>query len=208
MLIRFRKFDLNLCTGKLIYWYLGEKSPNREMNQIFIKNLHTLAVEDENLREKYKKLISIDLIPEVYKANRNYYVNDQAVYPDRHQEPKLFKNNLKLKKKVNLLFNKDISSALVDQALLEKLPKKAYFIIYECDQVKDDGLIFAKRLELAGIEVKVIRKNIYFNLFEIIEKKKRKKNISVHIITHIFVFKNRLHFTKTATTVKLNLLIQ
>lgn len=142
-------------TGKLIYWYLGETNLNREMNEVFINNLHTLAVEDENLREKYKKLISIDLIPEVYKKNRDYYGDEMFIYPSRHEEPRLLKNNLKIKKKINFLFNKDISPALVDQTLLQKMPPKAYFIIYECDQVKDDGLIFAKRLELAGIDVKI-----------------------------------------------------
>ncbi len=154
-----------MFTGKLIYWYLGETNLNREMNEVFINNLHTLAVEDENLREKYKKLISIDLIPEVYKKNRDYYGDEMFIYPSRHEEPRLLKNNLKIKKKINFLFNKDISPALVDQTLLQKMPPKAYFIIYECDQVKDDGLIFAKRLELAGIDVKVRRIFFSFDLF-------------------------------------------
>lgn len=168
----FPKGIISYCsfyTGKLIYWYLGEASPTKEMNAVFLNNLHTLAIDDETTREKYKKLTDIDLIPEVYKINKTYY--SSVTYPDRPEEPNVFKTNPKIKKTVSLLFNKEISSALVDQTLLEKQPRKAYFIVYECDQVKDDGLIHAQRLRNAGVDVKVnfqFKKDFSFKMFQLI----------------------------------------
>lgn len=145
---------MSFYTGKLVFWYLGITNSTREMNRIFIRNLHTLALDDEELRTKYKKLISTDLIEDKYK--KDYYETYKTTYPERKEEPNLLKTDFKLKELIKTIFIKEISASLMDESLIKKMPNKAYFIIYECDQLKDDGLIFAKRLELAGIDVKVI----------------------------------------------------
>lgn len=141
--------------GKLVYWYLGIPNSTKEMNEIFINNLHTLAIDDEDLREKYRHLTDLNMIPERYKTGRDYY-SKIPVFPSRSSEPSLFKSDPKLKNIIKNLFSKEISTSLSDDEILKKFPR-AYFIIYECDQLKDDGLIFANRLELAGINVKVMR---------------------------------------------------
>ena len=96
---------------------------------------------------------ALDLISDKYKTNPDYY--SETIFPSRSEEPMLFKNDPKLKNLIKVLFNKEISTLLSDDLILKKFPKKTYFIIYECDQFKDDGLIYAKRLESAGIDVKV-----------------------------------------------------
>ena len=149
-------------TGKLVYWYLGITNPSKEMNELFINNTHTLAIDDDSLRDKYNELININLIPDCYKQGRDYYKT--PVFPQRADEPNLFKKDPKFKNMIKCLFEKEMSTSVVDDLVLKKFPQKAYFIIYECDQLKDDGLIFAQRLQTAGVDVKVIVLNYIFML--------------------------------------------
>lgn len=144
-------FSFNI--GKPILWYLGIENPDNELLNIFYNNLHSLSLNDNKLFEKYKSMTDFNIIPDIYK-NCDYYNNKNNLFPQKDQEPIIFKNK-NIKKTIRRIFNNNISPALVDDDILKKMPKKAYFIIYENDMLKDDALIFAKRLEMANIHVKI-----------------------------------------------------
>ena len=55
------------------------------MNELFINNTHTLAIDDDSLRDKYNELININLIPDCYKDVFNSKSGfAEAIKKDKH----------------------------------------------------------------------------------------------------------------------------
>ena len=62
--------------------------------------------------------------------------------------------NAYINTQIKKLFHHEISPLLADEKYLVGLPK-AYFIILEWDELKDEGLLYAERLKENNVEVKV-----------------------------------------------------
>ncbi|KAJ6658804.1 hypothetical protein lerEdw1_019726 [Lerista edwardsae] len=95
----------------------------------------------EALRLKYRKWISADLIPEEFKV-RGYQPEDFALRqfkPKLHEEMKVF-------------FDVRFSPLLAEDATIRKLPQ-TFILTCEFDPLRDDGLLYKKRLEDHGIPV-------------------------------------------------------
>ncbi|XP_060115600.1 arylacetamide deacetylase-like 4 [Heteronotia binoei] len=95
----------------------------------------------EDLKRKYSKWVSADLIPEEFKT-RGYKPQDPALY---RFKPQVYEQ---IKEVLDVTF----SPLLVEDAVIRKLPQ-AYILICEFDVVRDDGLLYKKRLEDNGIPV-------------------------------------------------------
>ncbi len=142
-------------------WLAGIENPTVEMELAIQSNNHTLLVEDESLRQKYKSLLNIDLIPSKYKANKIYYDGytskkmQDFVYPSKLDKNNILRKDKKLAKALKTILTPDASPCLADDDLLKLLPK-AYFIVFEWDSLKDDGLLYAERLRRNGVDTTVV----------------------------------------------------
>lgn len=144
--------------ARLSLFHMGLVRVNKAQEDFLIKNYHTLLLNEPELKRKYEKFLSIDLIPEAYKKDRLYYSNfaslNDYVYPAEAPEYDLEKLDDEFVKLLKNLFNWNISPGLVDDELLKNQPN-TLVLICEHDTRKDEGLIYAERLRLADNAVEV-----------------------------------------------------
>ena len=147
---------------KLSSWYLGiteHDSGYYELLESFHKNEHNFLINDIDLLNKFKSYMDPNKIPSEFKQGKSYYrdyenVKD-SVFPVKDLDDKhVLIRDSNINSLVKKLFNRDISPLLADQKYLVGLPK-AYFIIFEWDELKDEAILYAERLKEANVEVKV-----------------------------------------------------
>uniref|UniRef100_A0ACB8EEH0 Uncharacterized protein n=1 Tax=Sphaerodactylus townsendi TaxID=933632 RepID=A0ACB8EEH0_9SAUR len=95
----------------------------------------------EDLKRKYSKWVSADLIPDEFKT-RSY----------KPQDPALYKFKPQVYEQMKEVLEETFSPMLVEDAVIRKLPQ-TYMLICEFDVVRDDGLLYKKRLEDNGVPV-------------------------------------------------------
>jgi len=175
--------QVGLNLTKMAMWYLGICESDEKYLDILdgIKKLdHFALIEDEILLKKYKSYLDPKKIPDQYKKDKSYYKEYESIKNTIYPNSKLDKNNVLLKNtyintQVKKLFHREISPLLADDKYLTGLPK-AYFIILEWDELKDEGLLYAERLKENNVDVSVrfyekgfhgmatmFFKNLYFN---------------------------------------------
>ena len=144
---------------KFPLWYLGITNITDEIQQEFRTRNHTLLL-DRSVRLKLRSYINpFELIPEKYRKGRDYYesykkfVSIRDDYQELDEDSVLIRDK-NLKKRVKLLFTDRISPLFTESSDLSLLPK-TYMIVCEWDSLKDEGLMFAQRLKLADVHVKV-----------------------------------------------------
>ena len=144
---------------KLILWYLGEMDVSNAMENAVSSNEHVLLIEDVETRKKYADCLDSNMIPDIYKTGKSYYNNytkfiNSELITSKMSNQSIFKKNLIFANSVKSLFNEDVSPGLANDELLEKLPK-AYVIVCEIDELKDEDIIYAERLRKNGVNVKI-----------------------------------------------------
>ncbi len=175
--------QVGLKLTKMAMWYLGICESDEKYSDILdgIKRLdHFGLIEDEILLKKYKSYLDPNKIPDQYKKDKSYYKEYESIKNTIYPNSKLDENNVLLKNtyintQVKKLFHREISPLLADDKYLTGLPK-AYFIILEWDELKDEGLLYAERLKENNVDVSVrfyekgfhgmatmFFKNLYFN---------------------------------------------
>ncbi|KAJ7412414.1 hypothetical protein WISP_97139 [Willisornis vidua] len=123
----FRKLVLYFC-----FRYLN-KEPT--VLEDVLQNCHV----PESMRHKYKKWVSADLIPDEFKI-RGYVPPKPTSYkPEVHEA---------IKEILALTF----SPLLAEDSIICQLPE-AYIVTCEFDVLRDDGLLYKKRLEDNGVRV-------------------------------------------------------
>jgi acetyl esterase/lipase len=93
--------------------YLGQTFVKNNTHMID-SNQHTLLVENQELKQKFKRFLSTDLIPEKYKQGKSYYkeyekLKDEDIYPEKLEENSPLAYNIELRKRLTDLFSADIS---------------------------------------------------------------------------------------------------
>ena len=147
---------------KLVSWYIGiyENDPGYlEFLESLKNHHHWTLIEDKELLKKYKSYLDPKRIPEKYKSNKDYYKDYESTESIVYPTYKLEKNNILLRDlnintQVKKLFNKEISPMLVDRTQLLGLPK-AYFVLFEFDELKDEGILYAEKLQEANVDVDI-----------------------------------------------------
>lgn len=144
---------------KLVLWYLGETDASNEMENAVSSNEHVLLIKDKEMRKMYADCLDVDLIPEIYKTGKSYYNNvnkfkNSQLITSELSSGSIFNKNKSFANSVKNLFNEDVSPGLVSDDLLKKLPK-AYVVVCENDELKDENIIYAERLRKNGVEVKI-----------------------------------------------------
>ncbi|NXI37316.1 ADCL4 protein, partial [Galbula dea] len=125
--VLFRKLVLYFC-----FRYL-DKEPSH-MDDI-LQNCHV----PESMKQKYKKWVSADLIPDRFKA-RGYIPQKYTSYkPEVHEV---------IKEILAITF----SPLLAEDSIICQLPE-SYILTCEFDVLRDDGLLYKKRLEDNGVQV-------------------------------------------------------
>ncbi|XP_027754586.1 arylacetamide deacetylase-like 4 [Empidonax traillii] len=125
--VLYRKLVLYFC-----FRYLN-KEPT--VLKDVLRNCHVC----ESTRRKYKKWVSADLIPDEFKV-RGYVPPAPASYkPEVHEA---------VKEILALTF----SPLLAEDSVICQLPE-AYIVTCEFDVLRDDGLLYKKRLEDNGVQV-------------------------------------------------------
>lgn len=148
------KFSSYIC------WLSGVVDVTEEVHQAIYNNEHQLLIEDDALRAKYQSYLDINLIPDKYKIGRTYYDGHNLTemldfkYPKYKNDSHITKRDPEFAKLFYKFLTPEISPALADDNILSLLPK-AYFIIFEWDTLKDEGLIYAERLKRNGVDVHV-----------------------------------------------------
>ena len=94
-----------------------------------------------------------------YKKRKSYYQEYESIKDTIYPISKLDTDNVFIKStdintKVKKLFHREISPLLAEDKYLVGLPK-AYFIILEWDELKDEGLLYAERLKENKVDVSV-----------------------------------------------------
>ena len=92
-------------------------------------------------------------------ATMNTYKDYENKIEDAYPTSKLKETNVlirsvEMNRLAKKLFNRDLSPLLIDKSFLVGLPK-TYFIIFEWDYLKDEGILYAERLKEAGVDVKI-----------------------------------------------------
>ncbi|KFR00116.1 Arylacetamide deacetylase-like 3, partial [Opisthocomus hoazin] len=125
--ILFRKLVVYLC-----FRYLNKEPSHLED---VLQNRHV----PESMKQKYKKWISADIIPDEFKI-RGYVPQKSTSYkPEVHEA---------IKEILALTF----SPLLAEDSIICKLPE-SYIVTCEFDVLRDDGLLYKKRLEDNGVQV-------------------------------------------------------
>ena len=126
---------------------------SNQITDFLCSNSHIDLINDESVKEKYKSYLDVDIIPDMYKTGRPYYenYNKNEIYP-KLEDTNSVKKNKKITDKLFLLFNTNISPGLADLSSLKGLPK-TLILVCECDMFKDEDLIYAERLKMAGVDV-------------------------------------------------------
>ena len=145
--------------AKLALIHMGLKRVNKYQEDFLIKNFHTLILNDEDLKSRYEQYLNTDLIPEEYKKNRLYYNNyadlNELVYPhQKSNEISIEKMDPKFIEMVKNLFKRNISPGLSPDEDFINQPT-SLVMVCEHDTRKDEALIYAERLRLAGNDVHV-----------------------------------------------------
>ncbi|XP_053137313.1 arylacetamide deacetylase-like 3 [Hemicordylus capensis] len=96
----------------------------------------------EDIRLKYKKWVNADLIPEEFKV-RGYKPQDPAL---RKFKPKVYED-------MKHVFEETFSPLLAEDAIISKMPQTC-IMTCEFDVLRDDGLLYKRRLEDNGVPVK------------------------------------------------------
>lgn len=150
--------ELPYTRAKYTLWHLGIKDVTKEKEEALLKNIHTLLIRDETVREKLKNYLNVDLIPEEYKKGRSYYdtyeEKKHEIYPEVLDENNVLVKDEKYASIVKNLFNINISPGLADDEILKNQPK-TFMIVCEWDSRKDESIIYAERLKRVGVEVDV-----------------------------------------------------
>jgi acetyl esterase/lipase len=156
--IAYSKLDTILRRGKAASWHMGVTKVTGNHEDLLVKNYHTTLILDQEMKEKYKACVNVDLIPDEYKLNKVYYANydqiERFVFPSvslHNYYTKMLESG-ELSGKLRNLFNADISPCLAAESELKRQPR-TFMIVCEYDSRKDEGLIFAERLRLAGVSV-------------------------------------------------------
>ncbi|NWW51228.1 ADCL3 protein, partial [Pedionomus torquatus] len=93
----------------------------------------------ESMKQKYKKWVSADIIPDEFKI-RGYVPQKSTSYkPEVHEA---------IKEILGLTF----SPLLAEDSIISQLPE-SYIVTCEFDVLRDDGLLYKKRLEDNGVRV-------------------------------------------------------
>jgi acetyl esterase/lipase len=142
---------------KFPLWYLGIREPTDEMLEMLLARNHTLLL-DASQKRKFKSYLDTNLIPARFKLNREYYERFECVEAFRGgDETSLDASNILVRdeafrERVRLLFSDRVSPGLADAEKIGQLPK-TYTVVCEWDGIKDEALIFAERMRLAGVDV-------------------------------------------------------
>jgi acetyl esterase/lipase len=151
-----------ISKAKFHAWSLGITERNTEYDELLFaleENQQLALVEDQQLLSKYKTYLDPSRIPEKYKLDKGYYADYEKIKNEQFTQSQLPRTNILMRdsninERVKKLFTRDISPLLADQKYLIGLPK-AYFILVEWDELKDEGILYAERLKEAGVDVKV-----------------------------------------------------
>ncbi|XP_026556243.1 arylacetamide deacetylase-like 4 [Pseudonaja textilis] len=122
---------------KNMVFHLGLKYLNKEC--VDIKKLERNAHVPEDMKQKFKKWISADLIPGEFKA--------QGYNPPM---PAPFSKELYEITKLN---DKTMQSPIISEDDIIKQLPETYILTCEHDILRDDGLLYKKRLEDIGVPV-------------------------------------------------------
>lgn len=139
--------------------YLGFKKFDRQIEDLILSNGHMGLIEDKTLA-KYKSYFDTDKINASYKEGKKYYEmyekDQQVMYPVLTEETRnqLIKKDPQVEPFVKRLCDPAVSPLLADTEDLKGVAE-AYFIVFEWDVIKDDGLLYAERLKEAGVPVKM-----------------------------------------------------
>ena len=103
--------------------------------------------------------MDVSKIPEKHRIGHAYYSHEEAVkntIKESHvlHESSLLAKDQKLASLLRKLYDPSISPLFADDEKLIGLPK-AYLLVLEWDNLKDEGLLYAERLKKAGVEVHV-----------------------------------------------------
>lgn len=157
--IKYGSLESPFSRAKYLLWHLGFKKVDPKLEDILLRNLHVVILEDESLKTKYKNYLNANLIPIEYKQNNLYYngyenLEDNIIYPINisEDEKKLLIDG---KEKLLKVFDINISPGLADDDLLKMQPK-TLMIVCENDVRKDESLIYGERLRRNGVAVKTI----------------------------------------------------
>nr|XP_060615060.1 arylacetamide deacetylase-like 4 [Anolis sagrei ordinatus] len=96
----------------------------------------------ESVLRKYRKWVSADLIPEEFKA-RGYRPQDTGLYEFK---PKVYEE-------MKAVLEENFSPLFAPDETIAKLPQ-TYILTCEFDVLRDDGLLYKRRLEDNGVPVK------------------------------------------------------
>lgn len=180
-----------LTDAKITLWYLGIKKQTNEMIDTLITNKHTLAIEDAELRRKYESYVDINLIPGRYKEGKFYYEGytsenmHKFVYPSQLNENDLIKRDKTFAHAIRQLLTPDASPALASDETLKQLPR-AYFVVCEWDQLKDQILCFAERLRLNGVPVDIVfYENAFHGVFKMLNSYQVARDMFNDVVTYI-----------------------
>ncbi|NXU50015.1 ADCL4 protein, partial [Turnix velox] len=125
--ILFRKLVIYFC-----FRYLNKE-------HIIMEDVIQSCHVPESMKKKYKKWVSADLIPEEFKI-RGYIPQKPTSYkPEVHEA---------IKEILGLTF----SPLLAEDSVICQLPE-CYLVTCEFDVLRDDGLLYKKRLEDNGVQV-------------------------------------------------------
>uniref|UniRef100_A0A803SYE4 Alpha/beta hydrolase fold-3 domain-containing protein n=1 Tax=Anolis carolinensis TaxID=28377 RepID=A0A803SYE4_ANOCA len=95
----------------------------------------------ESIRQKYRKWVHADLVPEEFKA-RGY----------RPQEPGLYQFKPNVYEEMKDILEENFSPLFAPDETISKLPQ-TYILTCEFDVLRDDGLLYKRRLEDNGVPV-------------------------------------------------------
>ena len=170
-------------------WYLGITENTEEISHILNSNYHVGLLNNRSLNEKFNSYLDIDLIPDKYKSGKSYYDDYETqtsyIFPNLDEASSL-KKDKKLIENLSKLFNTDISPGLADLSSLKGLPK-ALVLVCEFDTLKDENLIYAERLKMAGVNVET---EFYEEGFHGVLSLPKFFNVSHKIINDIITFLN------------------
>jgi acetyl esterase/lipase len=131
-----------------IHYFTGYK-----VDDTILENGHSSALDKES---EFSRFVDRNLLPDEFKLNKQFYK------PISEQLNSTIDLNLK-----NMILHPDISPLLVSDSVLEATSAlHTYVLTVGHDILRDDGLIYVKRLENLNLNVKHVHyKNLFHGIF-------------------------------------------
>lgn len=192
-IIRFRRTGVDgvrkLGIPKFAQRYFGIGDYVNDVSMVFNRSEHFALIQDQKEFDRIKSILDISKIDDKYKPDMSIYrTHKPKISYSKLANDSILVDNYKLSGFFKKLFEPQVSPLFALDKDLENLPR-CYFISVEEDFLKDEGLLYANRLNDAVVDLTLqFYKNAKHGVFTFGEEFSMARKIQNELIRFLIEF--------------------